>query len=179
MPSSSKAASVEAVLFDIGDTLVRAAPGGTSTADLVAEPLPGAREVLHALRGSVRLGAVTDTDVMTAEKVRALLDPVGMSGPLEIVVTSVEIGARKPDPAGIIYALAYLGVSAERAVFVGDSQVDADAAAAAGVRFIGVGPLGNSSNIRAAISSELPQLRTALGGRHARRSRRAQQLPRP
>jgi len=76
--------------------------------------------------------------------------------------SSIEIGARKPDPAGIICALEYLGVPAERAVFVGDSQADADAAAAAGVRFIGVGPLGTSGDIRATISTAIPELRTAL-----------------
>ena len=56
---------ITAILFDIGDTLVRAATPGTPVDALVAEPLAGAVPTLRALARSFRLGAVTDTAAMT------------------------------------------------------------------------------------------------------------------
>lgn len=44
----------------------------------------------------------------------------------------------KPDPTGIVAALHRLRVDPTHAVYVGDHVVDAAAARAAGVRFIGV-----------------------------------------
>ena len=51
-------------------------------------------------------------------------------------VTSDEISRPKPDPEGIRLILAHHGVSAESAVYVGDTLMDAEAAEAAGVRAI-------------------------------------------
>ncbi|MEY2468314.1 MAG: nicotinate-nucleotide--dimethylbenzimidazole phosphoribosyltransferase, partial [Actinomycetota bacterium] len=53
----------------------------------------------------------------------------------EVIVTSIDVGAPKPDPRGIVAALAELGVAPEYALFVGDSAHDETAAVAAGVAF--------------------------------------------
>jgi nicotinate-nucleotide--dimethylbenzimidazole phosphoribosyltransferase len=129
---------VDAVLFDIGGTLVSEAPPLTPVDALVARPLPGVVEVLHELARDHRLGAVTDTAVMDEIAVRKLLAPVGIDALMEVVVTSHDIGAAKPAPDGILAALHRLGVSASRCLFVGDRAVDRDAARAAGVRFVAV-----------------------------------------
>jgi nicotinate-nucleotide--dimethylbenzimidazole phosphoribosyltransferase len=50
-------------------------------------------------------------------------------------VTSADVGVAKPDPAVVHAALAQLGVPAERALLVGDTTYDRDAALAAGVSF--------------------------------------------
>ncbi|MEY2455452.1 MAG: nicotinate-nucleotide--dimethylbenzimidazole phosphoribosyltransferase [Acidimicrobiaceae bacterium] len=127
---------IKAVLFDIGDTLVVAAPPATAVAALVATPIGQPARDLAALRDAgIRLGAVTDTEVMGEADVRALLAPIGLDGLLEVVITSVDVGAAKPDPRGILRALERLGVEAADALFVGDGDVDAAAAAAAGVWF--------------------------------------------
>jgi nicotinate-nucleotide--dimethylbenzimidazole phosphoribosyltransferase len=129
---------VDAVLFDVGGTLVEEAPPGSPVEGLVARPLPGAVQVVHDLRGVHRVGAVTDTNVMDEGTVRALLAPVDLDAPLEVVVTSQEVGARKPDPRGLLEACRRLGVAPERSLFVGDRAIDERAARAAGTMFVAV-----------------------------------------
>jgi len=130
---------ITVILFDIGDTLVRAAAPGTPVAALVPEPLPGVVRTVAALARSFRLGAVTDTAVMTEADVRAALAPTGLADLLEVIVTSHDVGAAKPDPHGLLLALERLGVGPEHALFVGDADVDEGAAAAAGVAFARAG----------------------------------------
>jgi putative hydrolase of the HAD superfamily len=94
------------------------------------EPEPGAVEACAELREhGIPVAVVSNWDVGLHEHVRAL----GLDVP---VVTSAEAGAPKPDPAVFRLALARLGVAAEEAVHVGDSDADRDGAAAAGMRFV-------------------------------------------
>lgn len=126
---------ITAIVFDIGDTLVHAAPSGTSVSDLVVDPIGTAVADLQALSGIYRLGAVTDTSVMTEADVRALLGPCGLDALLEVVVTSVDVGAAKPDPRGLQLAMRLLEVEPGATLFVGDADVDAGAASTAGTHF--------------------------------------------
>lgn len=129
---------IDAFLFDVGGTLVDEAPPGTPVAELKAELCPGAIETLRRLAKNHRIAAVTDTAAMREAEVRALLEPVGLDGLLEVVVTSTDVGAEKPDPASLTEALRRLGVAAERSVYVGNASVDRAAAAAARVEFVAV-----------------------------------------
>jgi nicotinate-nucleotide--dimethylbenzimidazole phosphoribosyltransferase len=129
---------IGAVLLDIGGTLVAEAPPLTPVDALVAHPLPDVLETLQALAHDHLLAAVSDTAIMDEIAVRKLLAPVGIDSLLLAVVTSRDVGAAKPSPAGLEEALRRLGVPAERALFVGDRDVDRDAARAAGVRFVAV-----------------------------------------
>jgi nicotinate-nucleotide--dimethylbenzimidazole phosphoribosyltransferase len=138
----------DAVVFDIGGTLVREAPAGTAVADLTVRYLDGAPRTLAALRrAGLRIGAVTDTSVMTEPDVRALLAAGGVSDLIEALVTSVDVGAAKPDPAGIRVVLDRLGLTdGSRVLFVGDREVDAEAALAAGCAFTAVGPYADTGS---------------------------------
>jgi nicotinate-nucleotide--dimethylbenzimidazole phosphoribosyltransferase len=129
---------VDAFLFDVGGTLVGEASPGTPVAELRAEPLPGALETLRRLAEHHRIAAVTNTSAMREAEVRELLAPVGLDGLLEVIVTSVDVGAAKPDPASLNEALRRLGVAPGRSVYVGDAEGDRFAAAAAGVEFVAV-----------------------------------------
>ncbi|CAN5838021.1 hypothetical protein BH23ACT2_BH23ACT2_15840 [soil metagenome] len=140
MPQSSlHTLPFDAVVFDIGGTLVREAAPGTPTDELVLNYLDGAPRILRALRAAgLALGAVTDTATMTERDVRALLAADGVSDLLGALVTSVDIGAAKPNPAGIAEVLRRLDLDDPRRVlFVGDSEVDRGAAEAAGCSFAG------------------------------------------
>jgi phosphoglycolate phosphatase len=63
----------------------------------------------------------------------AALRHFGLSGRFTAVVGGDSLPARKPDPAPLLHALALLG--APRAIFVGDSEVDAETARRAALPF--------------------------------------------
>jgi nicotinate-nucleotide--dimethylbenzimidazole phosphoribosyltransferase len=82
----------------------------------------------------VRLAAVTNTAVMREPDVRRLLEAAGLHH-LDVIVTSVDAGAAKPDPAALRVALERLGARPDRALYVGDLDTDRAAAHAAGTAF--------------------------------------------
>ena len=95
--------------------------------------LPGARDMLAALadRG-LALALCTNKPRMPAELVLR-----GLSlGPFASVVCGDDGPARKPDAAMVHRACAKLRVPVSEAVYVGDSEIDHGAAAAAGMRFV-------------------------------------------
>lgn len=94
--------------------------------------LPGVREALAGLTArGLALAVVADWDYSLHEHlVRHSLDRW-----FSAVVVSAEVGASKPDPAPFLAALERLGVEPDRALHVGDHDVDAQGAAAAGMRF--------------------------------------------
>jgi putative hydrolase of the HAD superfamily len=94
--------------------------------------LDGAGGACRRLAGAgLRLAVVSNWDIGLHEHLAAL----GLDRLVDTVVTSAEAGAPKPDPAIWRLAFARLGVEAESAVHVGDSEEDADGAHAAGLRF--------------------------------------------
>jgi phosphoglycolate phosphatase len=64
---------------------------------------------------------------------------------VDAVVGRDSVPARKPDPEPLLAALDALDVPPNRALFVGDSASDAEAAERAGVafRYVGDGPSGH------------------------------------
>ena len=135
----------DCLLFDIGGTLVAAADPATPVADLQPVLLPRVDGDLRRLAGEFRLGAMTNTAVMTEADVRVHLDAVGIDGLLEVVVTSVDVGAHKPDPRGLAVAMRRIGSAPERTLYIGDLPTDRDAARRAGCDFAYIdGTLGET-----------------------------------
>jgi phosphoglycolate phosphatase len=92
---------------------------------------PQVRETLEALRAQgSKLAVVTNKEgrytqiVMAVQKLTDLFD---------VVISGDTLATKKPDPAGVAHCLALFGVTAGRALFVGDSSIDAATARAAGV----------------------------------------------
>jgi nicotinate-nucleotide--dimethylbenzimidazole phosphoribosyltransferase len=135
----------DCLLFDIGGTLVAAADPATPVADLRPVLLPDVDGDLRRLAGEFRLGAMTNTAVMREADVRVHLDAVGIDGLLEVVVTSVDVGAQKPDPRGLSVAMQRIGAAPQRTLYIGDLPTDRDAARRAGCDFAYVdGTLGET-----------------------------------
>lgn len=133
----------DAVVLDIGGTLVVEAAPATPTEQLSVQLLPRVLDDLAVLARHVRLAAATNTTVLTEDDVRALLEPSGVAGYLEAIVTSVDVGAAKPDPAVLRVALERLGgVDPQRALYIGDRRSDELAARAIGMAFASAHPDG-------------------------------------
>lgn len=95
-----------------------------------------ARTVLPALhRDGYQLGIVS---TKFHRRIHQILERESLSSVCEVIVGGDDVRQPKPDPEGIRLALVTLGCAPDSAVYVGDSLVDAAAARAAGVRFIGV-----------------------------------------
>jgi phosphoglycolate phosphatase len=67
------------------------------------------------------------------EPTKRILTGLGLSDYFRVVLGGDSLPQRKPDPAPLLRALSLLGAEARRAIMVGDSEVDVEAARAAGV----------------------------------------------
>jgi putative hydrolase of the HAD superfamily len=93
---------------------------------------PGVAPALAMLRArGLEVAVVSNWDISLHERI----DELGLRGLVTTVVTSAEAGAEKPDPRIFELALARLRVPRDRVLHVGDDDVDARGAAAAGLRF--------------------------------------------
>ncbi len=96
------------------------------------ELLPGTLDTLWFLRGrGLALAIVSNWDVSLHTRIAEL----GIAPLVDVVVSSGDAGASKPDPAIFVHALERLGVPPARAVHVGDSTADVEGAAVAGMHF--------------------------------------------
>jgi putative hydrolase of the HAD superfamily len=99
---------------------------------MVFRPLDGAVPALERLRAAgLSLACVSDWDIGLREQ----LAKVGLDHLFDVVLTSAEAGAPKPEPALFLEALSRLHVEPGRAVHVGDGETDRDGAGAAGLAF--------------------------------------------
>lgn len=138
-------AALDALLVDIGGTLVEEAAPGTPVSDLTVRPLPGVVRDLARIADELPIVGVTNTAVMLEADVMDLLNSAGLGRHLQGIVTSAEIGIAKPDPAPLLVALDRLGPSGldrSRVLYVGDLPTDEAAALAAGVPYATILPEG-------------------------------------
>jgi putative hydrolase of the HAD superfamily len=99
---------------------------------MVFEPVEGSIGAVERLRAAgLVLACVSDWDIGLEEQ----LSKAGIGHLFDLVLTSAEAGAPKPDPALFEEALRRLGVPATRALHVGDSEADSAAASAARMHF--------------------------------------------
>lgn len=105
-------------------------------------PNAAAPAVLAELRHrGVRTSVATNTTAPLARRVLALH---GLLPLLDATASADEAGAGKPDPAVVRLAAERVGVPLSECLFVGDSRFDEAAAAAAPVRFVGLGHGGGT-----------------------------------
>lgn len=94
---------------------------------------PGAGAALAALHDAgLRLALCTNKPEGPA---RAMLARMGWAPLFDVVVGGDTLPAVKPDPAPLLAAIARLGLAPRQALFIGDSEVDAETATRAGVDF--------------------------------------------
>ena len=107
-------------------------------------PNAEAQGVLRELRRrGIRTSVATNTTAPLARRILALQ---GLLPLVDATASADEAGAGKPDPAVVRLAAERVGAPLAECLFVGDSRFDAQAAAAAPVRFVGLG-FGDGSRI--------------------------------
>jgi len=101
-----------------------------------SQPYPGATALLDALIGQgVAIGLCTNKPEGLS---RALIDALGWSERLPVIVGGDSLPVRKPDPRHLIETVARAGGDPAATVFVGDSDVDVATARAARVPVLAV-----------------------------------------
>lgn len=98
-------------------------------------------ETLTALKEHVELAICTNR----ASSMEMIIEDFGLEGFFGCIMTAGKVKHPKPHPEPLLRVLEYYGIAPHEALFVGDSAVDMQSAAAAGVPFI-------------AYKSELPAL---------------------
>lgn len=101
-------------------------------------PYPGIPELLSSLReGGIPLGILSNKPhVFTLQCAETYFGRSGET--FQVVLGQREGIPKKPDPAGALEAAETLGISPGECLYVGDSAVDMQTAAAAGMLAIGV-----------------------------------------
>ena len=111
-------------------------------------PLPGARElVVRARERGLRVALASSGDPQFSREAVALLD---IDGAIELLTTAEDVDASKPEPDLIWETLRRLD-GVDRAIFVGDTVYDVQAAGRAGIACVAVctGGLGRSELLTA------------------------------
>ncbi len=97
---------------------------------------PGALELLAAVRAAgMKLGIVT---TKYRRRITQVLEKYGEPDAVDVIVGGDSVRETKPSPEGLLLASELLGIPVGDIVYVGDNEVDARAAAAAGMDFVGV-----------------------------------------
>jgi 2-phosphoglycolate phosphatase len=101
-----------------------------------ARAYDGCADLLDALAGrGLALGVVSNNE---SRFVHVAMHATGLDRRIALRLGEADIPAPKPHPGGLLVAAERLGVAPAACVYVGDSPVDAQAAAGAGMRAIGV-----------------------------------------
>lgn len=114
---------------------VRQYAAGVDYAPFLEElaPEPGWDEVLGRWRSRGRAAVATNR----GSSARAVLRAVGLLHLVDLVVTSRDVARPKPHPDVLLKAIEHFGARPEEALYVGDAELDREAARAAGVGFLG------------------------------------------
>lgn len=98
--------------------------------DMILEP--DLKEVLACLGCDTALAVATNR----SNTIDHVLERHGLTPFFDMVVSSLDVEHPKPHPESLIRILETLEIGRENALYVGDSSVDAETAAAAGVSFV-------------------------------------------
>jgi phosphoglycolate phosphatase len=114
-------------------------------------PVDDLHGILRDLGASYRLAMATNR----GRTIPDLLQEFGLEGVFEAIVGILDVPRPKPHPDMLIECAERLGIEPDAAVYVGDSDGDREAAAAAGMPFIGVGDRSGHT-VRVSTIGELP-----------------------
>jgi HAD superfamily hydrolase (TIGR01509 family) len=89
-------------------------------------------DALDQLRGSTSLAICTNR----ATSMEMIIEDFGLTGYFGCVMTASQVANPKPHPEPLLKVLKHYGAEPEEALFIGDGEVDMQAAKGAGIPFI-------------------------------------------
>jgi HAD superfamily hydrolase (TIGR01549 family) len=93
---------------------------------------PGINELVSGLReASIRVSVYTGSD---ARMTKTTLEESDLRDRFTVVVTADDVRRQKPDPEGLIKAIASMGADAGQSIYLGDAVRDIEASRRAGIR---------------------------------------------
>jgi phosphoglycolate phosphatase-like HAD superfamily hydrolase len=98
--------------------------------DMILEP--GLKELLTRLRPCYMLAVATNR----SNTIVPVLEAHELTGFFDAVVSSLDVARPKPDPECLFKITGLFGISPEKAIYVGDSEIDYVCSRAAGVPFV-------------------------------------------
>jgi len=107
----------------MGDTLLVEDPelfASTNLWEVSFEAVEGARPLLETLHGNYRLAVVTNTVTMHEHHAWLALNKASLGEFIDAVVTSIDVGAAKPDGKIYLEALRKLDAKPSEAVMIGN-----------------------------------------------------------
>lgn len=158
--------TLRATIFDLGGTLVEQ-PIAVEHDNMDQSELriiPYARFALRRLKQAYKIGLLTNTRQYTAHDVGCALGLLAIRTYFDAVVTSVDVGVRKPDLLMFTTILKILNVAPQESVMIGDDRTnDMRPATTLGMRTAHFVPVFNSSCCEADIHfSSFADLQQAL-----------------
>ncbi len=120
------------------------------------KPRPRLRDFLSELRRDFATALATNR----SRTIHGVLAAFDLGDLFDFAVGVLDVERPKPHPEMLHKCLQHFGLAAREAVYVGDQPGDAAAAAAAGMPFVGIGPVAAQSELSIANLQDLaPRLR--------------------
>ena len=122
-PHEPKGHRLKAAVFDWGDTLMRVFPEyeGPMASWPRVELLPGVAECLNTLPDKIVLCVATNAGHSNAQRLADALERVGIRDYFSHLLTSNELGFRKPDSRFFLRVVSRLGLQPRECVSIGDN----------------------------------------------------------
>ena len=118
------------------------------------EGLPGAQEWIDRLAARGWRQAIASSAPRL--NVEAVIDALGWHGKFDALVAAEDVQRGKPDPEVFLVAAGRLGAAPSACVVVEDASAGIEAAHAAGMRAIGLGPHTDAADVQVAALTALP-----------------------
>ncbi len=122
-------------------------------------PRPGMRETLELVHARFHTALATNR----SRTLTGVIEHFGLASFFDLAVGASDVERPKPDPDMILKCIAHLEVSADETVYVGDQEIDREAAGRAGTGFLATGPHFAGRDFHMEELSELPRLLSGTG----------------